>query len=430
MTFLFDALYLVLACAYLPLMLWKRKLHRGFIMRLGFLPKAPRPKRPVWIHAVSVGEAMAARSLIAQLRSAHPERHFVFSTVTPTGNKIVQGLAATGDLVIYLPLDLSFIVRRVVKAIDPALFVCVETEIWPNLFGCLQRLAVPIAVVNGRLSERSFRGYSAARLFIRPTLRKVSLFCMQTRRDCQRLQSLGVSDARIRCTGNMKFDVSLRRDSSAGLRPALRQRLGLGVSDRLLVAGSTHIPEEEIVIGAYRNLVARFPDLRLLIAPRHPERAGYVQGLVKRSGFQSLRVSLLKSGISREGTDPFVCILDTVGELADFYEASDIVFMGGSLSRTGGHNILEPAALGRPVIFGPHMFNFRDIAELFMLNRAALMVRSQSELELAVGSLLEDRAALERLAASAQALVRSNQGATLKTFSCIEEVIAGAPVPG
>ncbi|MFH0855940.1 MAG: 3-deoxy-D-manno-octulosonic acid transferase [Candidatus Omnitrophota bacterium] len=431
MFILYDFIFLVFALVYLPVYLFKGKFHRGFLNRLGILPKNLNLDSPVWIHAVSLGEAASVRILAQELRKVYPGKRFVFSTVTSTGNKIAASMANAGDLVIYLPLDFSFTVKSVIDKINPSLFVIVETEIWPNLISRLYKKGVPVVTVNGRISDISFQGYFAARFLIKPILGKIRLFCAQTEIDAERLRRLGVSAEKITVTGNLKFDKSDYADSCAGQpgisreqqgRASCRLKMGLASQDRLLVAGSTHSGEEEILLSAYKNLLKEFPGLRLLIAPRHPERAVGLEKAVFKKGFCALRISRLNQQSGNPENPQTVFILDTVGILMDFYAAADIVFVGGSLIKKGGHNILEPASLGKPVIFGPHMFNFRDIAGIFLKNNAALRIETQEGLEAAVRELLKDGYKAGQLTRNASMVIAMNRGAALKTVEAIKKL--------
>ena len=418
MFILYDLIFLIFVFVCFPIYLFRGKFHRGFLARLGILPKSLTLDRPIWIHAVSVGEAMAVVGLVNELHKTYKGKKLIISTVTPTGNKIAQKIAGEGDFVTYLPLDFSFIVKKSVDKINPEVFIIAETEIWPNLISCLYNKGIPVITVNGRISDASFKGYAAVKFLIKPILNKISLFCMQTESDANKLEKLGVPADKIKMTGNMKFDQLIL--ASAG---GYRVKLGLGPDEKLFIAGSTHPGEEEIVLSSYKELLLKFPKIRLLIAPRHPERAKDVAVIIEKSGFLVTRTSALSSP-GAAGVKNSIFLLDSVGELVNFYAAGDVVFTGGSLVKKGGQNILEPASVGKPVIFGPHMFNFRDIARMFIENDAAIMVNNQEELASAVGNLLKDSAKVMRLTANARSVIARNQGATLKNADLIREFIA------
>lgn len=418
MFILYDLIFLIFILIYLPIYLFKGKFHRGFLSRLGILPKGLNLNEPIWVHAVSLGEAISIRGLVEGLRIAYPDKKFVFSTVTPAGNKIARELARDGDLVTYLPLDFSFTVRRVINRIKPGLFIIAETEIWPNLITCLYKRNTPIVTVNARISDASFKGYSAVKFLIGPILNKIKVFCAQSESDSARLSRLGVARDKIKVTGNMKFDRSDYADLKKDYTD-YRQKLGLGSVDKLFVAGSTHPGEEEMILAAYKNLLRKFSNLRLLFAPRHVQRSGKILKTVTGGGFNCVEISKL---VSQDFSAKPVFILDIVGNLVDFYNAADVVFVGGSLIKRGGHNILEPAMLGKPVIFGPYMFNFRDITKIFLDNHAAVMVRNQEELESSVEELLRNNSKAQGQVKNAQRVISCNLGATKRNIETIKLV--------
>jgi 3-deoxy-D-manno-octulosonic-acid transferase len=421
MFIIYDLIFLVIGIIYLPIYLLRKKMHRGFFASLGFLPKGLTLDRPIWIHAVSVGEVRAIESLLEGLKKNYPDKRFVISTVTATGNKIAKGLACDKDFITYLPLDLSFIIGSVIDRINPSIFIIAETEIWPNLITSLYRKKVPLITVNGRISDNSFRGYLTIKFLLRPVLAKVNLFCMQTQLDAERLIRLGVSKDKIQVTGNMKFDVKDCADYGEDYTD-YRNRLCLEPEDKLLVAGSTHPQEEEVVLATYKELLNEVSHLKLLIAPRHPERSSDVAKIVSRFGFRSIFVSSLLAAHST-CIPKQLFILDTIGELAYFYQIADIVFVGGSLVKKGGHNILEPAIFSKPILFGPHMFNFRDIADLFLRNKAAVIVHNQEDLKTNIVELLNNPDKIIELGRRAKQLVLGNQGATKRNTDFIKKLL-------
>lgn len=413
-------------------------------MRLGIFPEKLKQgfygKRPIWLHAVSVGEALASRSLLECLHREYPQIQILISTVTPTGNRIARSLAGKEDAVIYLPLDISFIVNHVLSFIKPSLFIIAETEIWPNLIRSLRKRNVPIIVVNARISDGSYKGYRLIKFCLAHILRKINLFCVQTDTDYLRLLSLGVEKEKIKLTGNMKFDNTDYTVLKADYTDC-RLKLTLKDNEKLLVAGSTHPQEEEIILRTYKELLNEFPELRLLIAPRHPERAAQIEAVIQKAGFDALRLSRLETlrPARQQGneqapldtggqlanrrrflTGQAVFLLDTIGQLMPFYAIADIVFVGGSLIKKGGHNILEPAVFAKPVLFGPWTFNFRDITGLFLKHKAALLVRNQGELKEGIKDLLHNHAAARELGRRAKDLILQNQGATKRNLEYIK----------
>ncbi len=424
MFILYDLISLIFAVVYLPVYLFKGKFHRGFLRRLGFLPGGLDLDRPIWIHAVSVGEAVSIKKLAVELRKAYPGKKLVISTVTSTGNKIAAGLLNPGDFLTYLPLDFSFIVGRVMKKIDPCLFIIAETEIWPNLITCLHGRGVPVITVNGRISDKSYSGYRAVRFLIRPILRKVDRFCVQSDTDAFRLRCLGVAEDKVRLTGNVKFDISLGQDAgSAEAASSLRGRLWLGPEDKLWVCGSTHPFEEEMILNAYRELLPVFPGLKLLIAPRHTERGRDIAGLVSGFSFTPVFISGLAGACASCSLRP-VFILDVMGELFNYYSAADVVFVGGSLVPVGGHNILEPASRKKPVVFGPQMFNFRDISRMFLEKEAALCAVDSRDLAEKIRRVLTSDLLAKQLVERAYELIVANRGATARNIAVIRELVS------
>lgn len=412
MRILYDLGALLVLLVYLPRYLFRRKFHQGFAMRFGLLSKEAVFRQPIWVHAVSVGEVIAVRPLVRELRRMHPKTQFVFSTVTPTGNQLARQMAEGDDQVVYLPLDISSIVRRVLKRVRPSLCIIAETELWPNWLSALFEAKIPVAVVNARVSDRSLCGYRLIRLLIAPALAAVNVWCCQTSRDAQRLIAIGVKEARLRITGNLKFDAPFDTSRMSDRRT----QLGLFPTEALLVAGSTHAGEEEIILQVFQQLQREFGQLRLLLAPRHPERSLQVESLVRRYGLTPLR-------LSQRGTSAIaphcVCILDTVGELVSYYASADIVFIGGSMVPQGGHNILEPARFAKPILFGPSMHNFRDIRDLFIAHQAALEAAGPRQLKEHIALLLGDAGFALRLGQKAKELVIANQGAVNRTIQSL-----------
>ncbi len=421
MFIIYDLIFFIYALFYLPLYLLRGKFHQGFTRRLGSLPRGLNLDRPIWIHAVSVGEVISVKGLVAELRKAYPQKKIVISTVTATGNKIAQTLIQEGDFLTYLPLDFSFIIKSVLKKINPCLFIIAETEIWPNLISCLSQQKIPVITVNGRISDGSFGGYQAIKLFIRPILRKVKQFCVQSPADALRLENLGVEKENIQVTGNVKFDIDLEEASRVD-SSVYRQKLWLAQEDKLWVCGSTHPQEEKLIFKAYQELLAGFPKLKLFIAPRHPQRSQEIANLATANGFKPIYISSI-TGTCPTCINKAVFILDVIGELFNYYSAADVIFMGGSLIKKGGHNIIEPASLKKPVIFGPYMFNFRDISEAFLKNKAAIMASDQNELVVKIKDIFGNTQATKEMVERAYELIIASRGATKKNIQVIKQII-------
>lgn len=358
----------------------------------------------VWLHAVSVGEAEAAAPLVNALRDSHPGLPILVTATTPTGSARVAALFGDGVQHVYMPYDLPDAVGRFLDGYRPRLAVFMETEIWPNLFAACAVRGIPLAVVNARLSERSCRGYRRLPAVMAQTMAAVNAVAAQTAEDAARFASLGVPADRLHVLGNLKFD----REPPPGLAgqgQSLRRQL-LG-NRPVWIAASTHEGEEEQVLAAHDALLAQWPDLLLVLAPRHPERCGKVAGLLAERGYGYVSRSQSKPC----GIDSQVFLLDTLGELNLFYAAADVAFVGGSLAPTGGHNVLEPATLGLPVLFGPHMFNFKDIAGRLLQARGAVQVEDSTQLAEQVGRLLRDEPARAGVGDAGRAFVAKNRGA-------------------
>ena len=413
------ALYSVLLrlglLAYMPVFLARRR-RAGYghdlaqrFGRLGDgLPTEPR----CWVHAVSVGESAAAVPLVEAIHRRWPELGIVVSTITPTGARIVRDRLAGTAVHRYFPLDLPGPVRRALDAARPRFFIAIETELWPNFLRALARRRIPSMIANGRISDRSFRRYLRVRWLMRRVLADVSVFAMQSEEDARRILALGAPPSRVVVTGNLKSDLVPEAEP---VDAAWRERLGLGATDRLWIAGSTHRGEETIVLDVFLRARARCPGLGLLLAPRHPERAGEVEDLVRKRGLVPVRRSRVPDGHAPGA----VVILDTVGELAALYGVAEVVFVGGSLVPIGGHNVLEPAMRGKPVLYGPHTSNFREGAERLQRSGGGIVVKDGLELERELSLLLEDPDLARRTGDAARAAFAGRQGAVHATLELI-----------
>ena len=409
----------------LPWFLWKGratgKYLRTFRERMGRLPVYLNMDgdRSIWIHAVSVGEVLATRPLIPALKQRYPNHQVYLSTTTMTGNEVAQKSMRGVEGFFYAPFDFPGPVKRVLATLNPSLLVIMETEIWPNLIHQAHRRGTRIAIVNGRISPKSFAGYRRIRGFLRGVLAEVDVFLMQGEAHAERIRELGAPAERVRVTGNLKFDAV-----EAERTPERLARIIAGESPRhrpLWVAGSTMAGEEELILQAYRYVSERVPHAGLVIAPRHPERFAEVPALVESAGFRCVRRTTLDPGAWRDGD---VVLLDTLGELIQVYSLATVVFVGGSLVPSGGHNILEPAVAGKPVIVGPHMENFQEIAEKFRAEGAMVQVASAEELALEVTSLLTDEARRRSLGEKAKSLVDRNRGAVRNTIDGLAGLVA------
>jgi len=375
-------------------------------------------ERPIWLHMVSVGEVIAARPLIEALRARFPERSWVFTTVTPTGQKMARKMVREGkDLLLYLPWDLGPVVRRVIGWIRPALFLCLETELWPVLFTMLNRRGVPIVIVNGRVSPRALRRYLWVRPFMQRLLSRVAVVMAQSPQDARRYASIGAAKDRIVVTGNLKWDLETFEGQGAPSGRVVRTELGVAPDQLLWTAGSTHPGEEPMLLRTYGELKRSFPMLRLLIAPRHPERSDRIEGLAQRMGFSVQRRSRTTNGAAAGGDS--ILLLDTLGELNAVYAASDLVFVGGSLVPWGGHNLVEPAARRRAILTGPHLQNFQAISEALIQAQAIAVVPNATELSSMTARFLRDPALRSRLGEQAFRVIEAHRGALDRTVGWI-----------
>ncbi len=411
----YDILLFLAMVVYLPVYAWRGRVGQHILTRLGFFPadqfEALKGHEVVWLHAVSVGEARAAESLLRLMRTRWPDRRRVISTVTPTGYQILRHIVEKDEVICYAPVDLSFVVRRFLAEIRPSLLVIFETELWPNLIRLSKARGARVVLVNGRISDRSLRRYGRMRWFWRRLLKDVAFFCMQTEEAAQRIKTLGAWYRDVAVTGNIKFDAhaDAREPSFA---PVLRQ----AAADRVLwICGSTHDNEEETALRLYKTLRKDFSQLRLLIAPRHLERLDKIRRTIRLEGLDSL---LLSRGTPAQGSA--VLLLDTIGDLSVTYRFADIVFIGGSLVKKGGHNPIEPAVYGKAILFGAHMANFKEIRDRFIADSAAVEVGSPQELELVMRRLLSSRHEREGLGERARQLIEKNRGAAERTIDFLE----------
>ncbi|MGH7846183.1 MAG: 3-deoxy-D-manno-octulosonic acid transferase [Candidatus Binatia bacterium] len=402
---------------YLLVFLYRRKDFRaGFWERLGLLPPVTVARKQAdepcfWIHAVSVGETMAALPLVHGVKARWPRCQVVFSTFTPAARAIIQTKCPQVSRVLYFPLDVLPIVAAVARRFQPDIFVLVETDLWPTWLYVLARKNVPAVLVNGRISRR--------RLWLRPFYREVlarfSFLCMQTEIDAERVIQLGIDPAHVTVTGNMKFALAALKHQDP---EALRRELGLAEGARLLIAGSTHPGEEAEILHCYQQLRQRDKELFLLVAPRHPQRVQEVEDLFRARGLACARRSR-----ARGYPTPPVLLLDTLGELSKVYALGTFIFVGGSLVRRGGHNILEPASWGKPIFFGPYMDNYSNIAGSLEREGAAIQVRSGSELAEQIERLSNHPARLAEMGRKAALFVAQNQGSLERNLEVIEGVL-------
>ena len=370
------------------------------------------PGRPIWIQAVSVGELAVAFSFMDELRRRDPSARFVLTTNTSTGHALALKKIQAPDATLYFPMDVPWVIPRVLRRIRPAAVVLVENEMWPNLIRYARKQGIPTVMVNGRISEHSFRGYRKIRSITRRLLPQVHWFCVQSAVDRDRLLALGAPADRVEVAGSAKYDVGPTAPTAEARACALLAKIGVKPGHPVLVGGSTWDGEEEALLDVYREAKKSHPGLILVLVPRHAERREDVMETIRRSGLSAIQRSRFSDGAEAPDRRPDVLLVDTTGELRGFYAAADVVFVGKSLTQTGGQNPIEPAKDGKPVVVGPHMENFAAIAKDFRDARAWTQARDVADLKDIVLRLLGDPAERARLGRAASELVARQAGAT------------------
>ncbi len=388
--------------------------------RMGFFD-IPKLARPIWIHAVSVGEVLSVKKLIERVRQEFPGVPIVLSTVTPTGQQVVKSPSYQTDALIFFPFDLQYSVNRVLNQVNPKMVVIAETEIWPHFLRACKHRKIPVLWVNGRISDQSYPRYLWIRGLLKKILRSYTAIGMQSELDRKRVLALGADPNKVFIIGNLKYDIS-------SLNRSLPEDIvkELATSDLLWIAASTMPLEEKMVLEAFSQLIVKYPRLKLLIAPRHPDRFDEVETLIAKSGYLYAR----RSQLQKPHGPSQIMLLDSLGELAAAFEFARVVFVGGSLVPYGGHNILEPAYFSKPILFGPHMENFSDMAERFLQEEAAISVSSPQTLVAAIDTILSNATLTDTLGKNAKRIINENQGATERTVSLIrEEIKQDEPLP-
>ncbi|MDB4470683.1 3-deoxy-D-manno-octulosonic acid transferase [Deltaproteobacteria bacterium] len=428
MYLLYDLLLLIAAVILVPYYLLRGyrygKSRRGIRERLGYLSDAQlqqfQGRKIIWIHAVSVGETRAAEPLLKELRQQHPEHLILVTNVTETGRAMALANQDV-DCCLFFPFDFSWTVRRVLQIVNPDLVVIVETEIWPNFVRQAKKLEIPLVLVNGRISDRSYPRYRFFRPLLRSILQCFSAFCMQSQLDSERIGQLGAESLRVENTGNLKFDHELRDIASEEI-VNLKRTFCLPDELPILVAGSTHSGEEEQLVGVYKALLGQGRQLLLLLIPRHPERCREVQAMLTENGIESRLRSGLEDGAACLESGQ-VLLVDTLGEVLNLYAVSDLVFVGGSLVPIGGHNLLEASLLGKPVLFGPHIQNFREISKKLIRAGAGVKVMNLQELERHCILMLDDPIRCRAMGQAGRSLIAENAGATERTMRRISRFV-------
>lgn len=420
---LLGLLLLILSPFWIILLLSARKYRAGFLQKSGFLPDElikvfkSVSSPPVWFHAVSVGECLAVVDLVKEFHSRNSQLNIVLTTVTYTGQEIAKKRLGDIATVFYFPYDLGFITNKVISLVNPRLVVIVETEIWPNFAYNLCRRNIPLLLINGRLSPKSFNNYKKFRFLITGVLKCFTQFLMQADIDAERIIAIGADKEKVRVAGNLKYDIK-PKFTKVNI-DELRQELYLSLNDKVLIAGSTHSGEEIILLNTYLKLKEKFSTLKLILVPRHPERYDEVIALLSSKDLKFGRRTL-----QNNLKDFSILLLDTMGELSGFYSIADIAFVGGSLIPRGGHNPLEAAVYSVPSIVGPHTFNFLDITNYMLEAGAAMQVSDESQLYSVMFDLLADQDVYGKARESCLNVFKANGGATETTLQVMLSLLS------
>jgi 3-deoxy-D-manno-octulosonic-acid transferase len=420
------ALWLLMGTPVWLLQMRRHGKHRaGLRARLGKVPEHLRPHQGpvIWVHAVSVGEVLAVSGLVPELRARYPQARIVVSTVTDTGQKLARQRFGAEN-VFYFPLDFAFAVRPYLQTLQPQLVVIAETEFWPNFLRLAHASGAQVAVVNARISDRSFPGYRRVRRWLARVLQNVDLLLAQANQDRERLLAIGAPAQRVLVAGNLKFDVPPPQPPP--LVEQLRSALALAEASPVIVAGSTVEGEEPPLLRAFETVLTRHPRAVMILAPRHPERFNHVAAMISDLSIRFWRRTEWQPSLSIAGR---VFLLDSIGELASLYALATVAFVGGSLVERGGHNILEAAQYGIPVLVGPHTENFRDIVSLFR-EAGAVCVVGPAELPLTLTELAENEAERKLMGERALQTLQTHRGATERTLQALEKLLGGATQAG
>lgn len=429
MYLLYDVLIIISAIFLLPVLALKRLLMRldsyGIRERFGLYKEGRfgvlENRKTVWMHAASVGETNVVLLLARQIKKDYPDHAVLITNMTKNGLLVAQESEFV-DMALLFPIDLSFVVERLLKLVQPEIVIVVETEIWPNFTRMAQRLDIPLVMVNGRVSDRSFPRYKAIRMLLKPILQRYAVFCMQSQEDMERIAVLGAETKKIENTGNLKFDYC-PQDVTAEQVQQRKHQYRLSEDMSIMVAGSTHDKEELLLVEAYREISPKLgKELVLVLIPRYPERASEVQKMCVDNGLTCRLRSTLNSA------DPLlssgdVLLVDTLGEVLDFYSVADLVFVGGSFVPVGGHNLLEAALLSKPVLFGPNVQNFKEIAAKLVRAGAGVKMENQRALVKQGAIILNDPVRARAMGEAGRSLIVENAGATERTMRYITKIL-------
>jgi len=429
MRFIIDFAYLLAAIAISPKVIYRmlryNRYRAGWANRLGKITRKNPDKKCIWIHAVSVGEVNATRTIVDKLKQDLADYEIVISTTTDTGFNRANALYGSELAVFYFPLDFSAIMQRAFKNIKPAICLLMELEVWPNLVDTAKYLNIPVVVVNGRISDKSFPKYKIIKSIIRKIFQQTTLILAQTEEYAKRFRALGAPKDKIIVTGSLKYDTAQITDKVNG-SDRLAEKLNVKQNQRLWVAGGTGTDEEALLLTTYMKLIAydKFKDLRLVIVPRKPERFDEVAQLISQFGLPFIRYSQIKDNPNPPKTDSRTVILgDTMGDLRKFYSLATVIFVGRSLVPMGGSDMTEAAALGKCTIFGPYTFNFNQTVDALLADEGAIQVKDADELFKAVKKCLADKDIAQKIARNGREVIRKNQGATQRTIEKIKKLL-------
>jgi len=417
-------LLLILASPYfLFRSLFQEKFRRALPQRLGFF-ETPSFRRSIWVHAASVGEVFCSIPLLKKIKEEFPLSKIVLTTLTSTGHEAAKTRVPEADRVFFLPIDHPLIVKRAIEKIQPGILLIAETELWPNLLRACGEKGIPIVLFNGRISQRSFRRYLRFKFFFKECLKHISLFLMQTEEDRKRIFEIGGESQKIRTVGNLKFDQTFPPFTHETLS-GVAKKLDLQGMEKILIAGSTHAGEEEILVSLYKALKEIIPPLVLILAPRHLERLEEVEGILRRESVAWSRKTTLIPGAGRsDQRQPGVILLDTMGELMGVYSLGTLVFVGGSLVPVGGHNPLEPLFFEKCVLFGPYMFNFLEISTRLIEEGGAIQVSGKEDLFSQLKRLFFDELDRKAVGEKGHQFLQKHRGATRRMFGEIRPFLA------
>jgi 3-deoxy-D-manno-octulosonic-acid transferase len=426
MYFIYSLFLAVIFVLLFPgLYFWAVTGKHGVLERLGKLSgeslEKVNSKKVLWFHAASVGEIKLLSSIISKVKKKNPAYSIVVSTLTKAGRSEGEKNLKGVDLFFYLPIDLPFFLKKVLKKLNPKALVLVETEIWPNLIRECKLFGARVALINGRFSQKSFQRYSKLKGFFSSVLSRYDLFCMRTQEDAKKLLLLGADSQKVNVVGNLKYDTVVPEHKNIN-RDDLKKDLGIPRDSKVLMAGSTEQGEERMILDVFKKLKLKHPDLFLILAPRHLNRIKQVEKELLESGVKyQMRTQLKKE--SEEKSNFNVILLDTIGELFSLYSIAEVAFVGGSLIPFGGHNVLEPAMHSVPVLFGPHMDHFKESSELLIESGGGMIIKDSEELLLKMSELLKDEDKRKKMGKMAYAFIKRHQGASDKTVELLFNLI-------